>query len=73
MESNPAKVFAFAMAAVEIFTRKAPLHEKQNNQVAAQRISRGGRPEMPTNAQEVGLTGEIRKALKSCWQQNPNE
>ena len=72
MESCPADVFAFAMVAVEVFTGKIPF-EKQKTQTAAQKIAKGGRPEMPGNAQEVGLTGEMWKLLESCWQQDPRK
>jgi hypothetical protein len=60
------------MFAVEIFTGKIPFGGQRNEAVVV-RISRGGRPEMPGNAQEVGLTGEMWKLLESCWQQNPEK
>jgi len=69
MESKTADVFAFGMLAVEVFTGKIPFEEHKSEAVVL-RISQGGRPEMPENAQAVGLTGEIWK-LESCWQQNP--
>jgi len=70
MESKTADVFAFGMLAVEVFTDKIPFGE-QKNEAAALRISLGDRPEMPENAQAVGLTSEIWTLLESCWQQNP--
>jgi len=72
MESKAADVFAFGMFAVEVFTGKVPF-EGQKNEAAVLRISRGGRPEMPGDAQAVGLTGEIWGLLESCWQQNPKK
>ena len=72
MKSKAADVFAFAMFAVEVFTGKVPF-EEQKNEAVVLRISRGGRPELPANAQAVGLTGEIWKLLESCWQQNPKK
>jgi len=72
MESKPADVFAFGMFAVEVFTGKIPFDEHKNEAVVL-RISQGGRPDMPENAQAVGLTGEIWKLLESCWQQNPKK
>jgi len=72
VESKPADVFAFGMFAVEVFTGKIPFGEQKNEAVVL-RISRGGRPEMPENAQAVGLTDEIWKLLESCWQQNPKK
>ena len=72
MESKPADVFAFGMFAVEVFTGKIPF-EEQKNEAVVLRISRGGRPEMPGNAQDVGLTTEVWKLLESCWQQNPKK
>jgi len=72
MESKTADMFAFGMFAVEVFTGKIPF-EEQKKEAAVVRISRGGRPDMPGNAQTVGLTGEIWKLLESCWQQNPKK
>ena len=72
MESKPADVFAFSMLAVEVFTGRIPF-EEQKNEAVVLRISRGGRPEMPENAQAVGLTDEIWNILESCWQQNPKK
>jgi serine/threonine protein kinase len=72
MESKAADVFAFGMFAVEVFTGKIPF-EEQKNEAVVLRISRGGRPEMPENAQVVGLTSEMWKLLESCWQQNPKK
>ena len=70
MESKAADVFAFAMLAVEVFTGKIPF-EGQKNEAAVLRISQGGRPEFPEDAQAVGLTVEIWNVLESCWHQNP--
>jgi len=72
MESRPADVFAFAMLAVEVFTGKIPFDEQKNEAVVLH-ISRGGRPEMPGNAQAVGLTVEMWRLLGSCWHQNPKK
>ena len=72
MESKPADVFAFGMFAVEVFTGKVPF-EEQKNEAVVLHISRGRRPEMPGNAQAVGLTGEVWKLLESCWQQSPKK
>jgi len=69
MESKAADVFAFGMFAVEVFTGKIPF-EEQKNEAVVLRISRGGRPEMPGDAQALGLTGEMWMLLESCWQQN---
>ena len=69
MESKAADVFAFGMFAVEVFTGKIPF-EEQKNEAVVLRISRGGRPGMPGDAQAVGLTGEMWMLLESCWQQN---
>ena len=72
MESKTADVFAFGMFAVEVFTGKIPFGEQKNEAVVL-RISEGGRPEMPENAQAVGLTGEIWALLESCWQHDPKK
>ena len=72
VESKPADVFAFAMLAVEVFTGKIPF-EGQKNEPVALSILQGSRPKMPEDAQTVGLTGEIWKLLKSCWQQDPKK
>ena len=72
IESKAADVFAFAMLAVEVFTGKIPF-EGQKHEVVVLRFSRGGRPEMPGNAQLVGLTCAMWRLLESCWQQDPNK
>ena len=72
MESKTADVFAFGMFAVEVFTGKVSFDE-QKNEAAVLRISQGGRPEVPGNAQAVGLTGEMWELLESCWQQDPKK
>ena len=72
MESKAADVFAFGMFAVEVFTGKIPFEEHKNEAVVL-RISQGGRPEIPRNAQAVGLTTEMWNVLESCWQQNPKK
>ena len=72
VESKAADVFSFGMFAVEVFTGKIPF-EEQKNEAVVLRISRGGRPEMPENAQVVGLTGEMWKLLEGCWQHNPKK
>ena len=72
VESKAADVFAFGMLAVEVFTGKIPF-ENLENEAAALRILKGGRPEMPGNAEAIGLTVEIWNLLKSCWHQNPKK
>ena len=71
-ETKPGDVFSFAMLAVEVFTGKIPF-EEQRNEMVALRISEGGRPEMPKDALEVGLTDEVWKLLESCWQRDPKK
>lgn len=72
VESKPADVFAFGMFAVEVFTGKIPF-EQQRNETAVLRVSQGGRPEMPTNSQTVGLTVGMWDILEGCWQDNPRK
>ena len=68
-ESKAADVFAFGMFGVEV---KTPF-EEQSSTMAAFRVSRRERPEMPENPQAVGLTNEMWRLLESCWQQNPKK
>jgi len=72
MESKAADVFAFGMFAVEVFTGKIPF-EEQRNEAVVLHLWEGGRPELPGDAQAVGLTGETWNLLESCWQQNPRK
>ena len=72
MESKAADVFAFAMLAVEVFTGKMPF-EEQKNEAVVLRISQGGRPAMPVNVREIGLTVEMWGVIESCWQQMPKK
>ena len=71
-ESKAADVFAFGMFALEVFTGKIPFGELKNEAVVY-RVSRGVRPEMPRNAQAVGLTDDVWTLLESCWQQDPQK
>ena len=72
VESKAADVFAFGMLAVEVFTGKVPF-ERMKSEAAALHISRGGRPEMPKNLQELGLTAEVWELLEECWKQDPKK
>ena len=72
IESKAADVFAFGMLAVEVFTGKIPFQE-QKNEAAVLYILRGDRPEMPKNAQAVGLRVEIYKLMEHCWRHNPKK
>ena len=72
VESKADDVLAFAMLAVEVFTGKIPFEGQENDEVA-DRISQGGRPEMPGNAQAIGLTAEIWNLLEGCWRQDPKK
>lgn len=72
VESKPADVFAFGMLAVELFTGRIPF-EQQRNETAVLRISQGGRPEIPRNAQALGITPGIWNLLESCLQENPKK
>lgn len=72
MESKAADVFAFAMFAVDVFTGEIPFEEQKNKAVVL-RIPRGSGPEIPRNAQGVGLTSEMWRLLENCWQQNPSK
>ena len=72
MESKAADVFAFGMFAVEVFTGKIPF-EEQKNEAVVLRISQGGRPEMPGNARDIGLTPEMWNFLESCWRRGPKK
>ena len=71
-ESKAADVFAFGMLAVEIFTGEVPFVEQGEEAVVLQ-ILKGGRPKMPEDAQEVGLTIEMWGLIESCWRQNPKK
>ena len=72
IESKAADVFAFGMLAVEVFTGKIPF-EGQGNEAAVLRILKGGRPEIPGYAEDIGLTVEMRNLIESCWRQNPKK
>ena len=69
-ESKAADVFAFAMITVEVFTGEAPF-AGQIPTKAAFRVLGGERPEMPQNAQQIGLTSEMWMLLEDCWDHDP--
>jgi len=72
MESKRGDIFSFAMLAVEVLTGVPPLAGRRPAK-AAYDILEGCRPDMPENAQAVGLTVEMWKLLESCWHQDPEE
>lgn len=72
VESKAADVFAFGMFVTEIYTGEIPFKE-QTSEAVVLHILRGGRPEIPANAQELGLTAKMWKFLESCWQENPKK
>ena len=72
VESKSADVFAFAMFAVEVFTGEIPFEGLKDEELVL-RIAFGGRPEMPHNAQAVGLTYGMWRVIEACWQQNPKK
>ena len=69
VESKPADVFAFGMLGAEVFTGQLPF-EGHSNLGAAHLISKGGRPELPQNAE---VTVQVRELLQRCWDQDPVE
>ena len=71
-ESKAADVFAFAMFAVEVFTGKVPFPEEPPA-MASSRMLKGERPEMPQDAEQIGVTDEIWALLERCWQQDPKK
>ena len=72
MESKAGDVFSFAMLAMEVLTGAPPLAGRRPAK-AAYDILEGCRPDMPGNAQAIGLTAEMWKLLESCWHQDPEE
>ena len=72
VESKAADVFAFAMVAVEVFTGEVPF-PGEPFAVVPSLVLKGGRPEMPQGAEQIGLTDEIWEFLERCWHQNPKK
>ena len=72
MESKAGDVFAFAMFTMEVFTGKIPF-EGLRNEAVVLHILGGGRPEVPANAQDLGLTGEMWRLLQRSWHQDPKK
>jgi hypothetical protein len=72
LESKAADVFAWAMFVLEVYTGKIPF-DQQRSEAVVLYISQGGVPEMPANAQELGLTGEMWKLLEWCWHKDPKK
>jgi len=68
--SKPADVFAFAMLVAEVMTGKLPFEGKSDSG-AAHRIFKGERPELPQNAEDIGLTPQIQELLQRCWDKDP--
>jgi len=70
--SKAADIFAFGMVVAEVLTDKLPF-EGSSDSGAAYRISKGERPELPQNAEDMGFTTQMRALLQRCWDQNPME
>ena len=70
LESAPVDVFAFGMLAIEVFTGTPPFPGCDGEEVI-RRILGGTRPELPRNAEDVGLTTERWQLLEKCWDLNP--
>ena len=72
VESRPADIFAFGMLVAEVFTGRIPFEELEELR-AARRILEGGRPELPQNAGDLGLTVPMWGFIQRCWDQNPTK
>ncbi|KAF9647767.1 kinase-like protein [Thelephora ganbajun] len=69
-ESKPADIFAFGMLAIEVFTGEPPFQGCSSSR-AARLILKGDRPELPQNAEGVGLTVQVWELLQKCWHPDP--
>ena len=72
VESKAADVFAFAMVVIEVYTGRVPFSGEPAATVPSL-VLKGERPEMPQDAEQVGLTDDIWEFLKRCWHQNPKK
>jgi serine/threonine protein kinase len=70
VESKAADVFAFGIFAIELFTGRLPFEGFSDLRIARQ-ILEGGRPGLPENAGDVGLTPPVWELLQWCWNQDP--
>lgn len=69
-ESKPADIFALVMLTFELLTGKRPF-SGQPAAIIALLISQGIRPELPLNAEDVGLTAQVQNLLQRGWRQDP--
>ncbi|KAF9646885.1 kinase-like protein [Thelephora ganbajun] len=69
--SKSADVFAFAMLAVEVFSGNVPFEDM--NESAVIHVANGMRPVRPQAAKQLGLTAEMWKFIKKCWNADPNK
>jgi len=71
-ESIPADIFAFGMLVFVVLTGRTPFAECGHLK-AGLRIAAGERPEGPKNAEGVGLTPQMWRLLKMCWDDEPSQ
>ena len=72
VESKPADVYAFGMVVCEVIACRMPF-EEQKDEAVILHVLKGGRPELPANAQEIGLTVQMWDLLHACWDSDPKK
>jgi hypothetical protein len=70
VESKPADVYAFGMVVIEVFTLQPPFGDSSGARLLC-KILDGHRPEIPSNAEAIGLTGPVQELLQKCWLKDP--
>ena len=66
--TKEADIYATAMVIYQVLTGTVPFGRKTGPEVVFQ-VLEGVRPSKPTNAQKLGLSGQVWKLLEDGWQQ----
>lgn len=64
--SKEADVYAFGMVILQVLTGVMPFHTLLDTEVSY-KVIQGERPALPTNAEALGISEELRQLLTRCW------
>ena len=60
------RFYAQGYCCVQVLTCQVPFHTLRDTEISY-KVIRGDRPVLPTNAEGLGITNELRGLLNRCW------